>query len=367
MIDPKTLSEFDLPHLRVGLYGDCNFRCTYCPPWGENGYRIGANLDRAQLMIALHALAAHGFRIVKFSGGEPTLRRDLMQIIEASSHLFDEVRLITNGWNLARIGRGLQDTGLAMVELSIDAVEDSLFDRITQTKGHLSSVLRGLSLCRELGIAVQLNMVVMQQNVHQVGPLIDLAERHGPTRLKLLELVYYEYPGIEFWKESFVDLGEIIPELERRADSVSWERPPGAFGTPMRVYEVANGSTIVVKDGKVGAVYADVCDGCPLFPCQDGLYGLSLTADGALKMCKHRPDLHISIRTGSSSEVDSAVAEIANRYRSAYYLADAWHPRLAEQQADNQIVKPDAAVMRWYQRTRSSRTVRGAQRGPADH
>jgi cyclic pyranopterin phosphate synthase len=367
MVDRKTLREFSLPHLRVGLYGDCNFRCTYCPPWGENDYRIGENLDSDQLMIALRALAAYGFRIVKFSGGEPTLRRDLIQIIETSSHLFHEVRLITNGWNLARIGPDLRNAGLAMVEVSIDAAEGSLFDQITQTKGRLRSVLEGLSLCRELGIAVQLNTVVMRQNLDQVGSLIDLVERHGPTRLKLLELVYYEYPGIDFWKHSFVDMGEIIPELERRASSVSWEKPPGAFGTPMRIYEVANGSTIVVKDGKLGAVYADVCDGCPLFPCQDGLYGLSLTADGSLKMCKHRPDLHISIKTGSSDEVNNAVMQIADRYRSAYYLTEGWRPELAEQRANTRIVEPDAAVMLWYQRARSSRTARGAQSGPDDH
>jgi cyclic pyranopterin phosphate synthase len=345
-----------LPHVRVGLYGDCNFRCTYCPPWGENSYHISSNQSLDELNKVLNVLAEKGFTVVKFTGGEPTLRRDLVQIVQIASRLFPEVRIITNGWNLTKIAHDLQRAGLDMVELSIDAAEDPLFDSITQTKGNLRKVIAGLELCLELGIAVQLNTVVMRQNLDQVDLLVDLIEHHGPVRLKLLELVYYEYPGLDYWKASFVDMGEVIPKLERRAAKTAWETPPGAFGTPMRVYSLVNGSSIVVKDGKLGAVYSDICDGCPLFPCQDGLYGLSLTADGLLKMCKHRPDLHIPVRAGEGRDmmagtVEEAVDEVVSRYKSAYFLKDGWRPQLTEHGATPTIVTPDAGVMKWYRRT----------------
>jgi molybdenum cofactor biosynthesis enzyme MoaA len=348
--------DYTLPHVRVGLYGDCNFRCTYCPPWGENSYHISSNQGLNELSDILGMLAEKGFTVVKFTGGEPTLRRELVQIVQLASGLFPEVRIITNGWNLTKIALDLQRAGLTMVELSIDAVEEGPFDSITQTKGNLRKVLGGLETCLELGIAAQLNMVVMRQNLDQVDRLIDLAEHHGQVRLKLLELVYYEYPGIDYWKASFVDMGELIPKVERRSVATSWETPPGAFGTPMRVYSLANGSSIVMKDGKLGAVYSDICNGCPLFPCQDGLYGLSLTADGLLKMCKHRPDLHIPVRTSkaggmAAGSLEEAVDEVVRRYKSAYFLKDGWHPRLTEQKAASEIVAPDEGVMKWYRRT----------------
>jgi len=348
--------DYTLPHVRVGLYGDCNFRCTYCPPWGENSYHISSNQSLDELSEVLGVLAEKGFTVVKFTGGEPTLRRELVQIVQIASRLFPEVRIITNGWNLTKVALDLQRAGLTMVELSIDAVEESLFDSITQTKGNLRKVIGGLETCLELGIAVQLNMVVMRQNLDQVDRLIDLIEHYGPVRLKLLELVYYEYPGIDYWKASFVDMEELIPKVERRSATTSWETPPGAFGTPMRVYSLANGSSIVMKDGKLGAVYSDICNGCPLFPCQDGLYGLSLTADGLLKMCKHRPDLHIPVRTSANHDmiagsIEEAVDEVVRRYKSAYFLKDGWHPRLTEQGTTSTVVTPDEGVMKWYRRT----------------
>ena len=344
-----------LPHLRVGLYGDCNFRCTYCPPWGENSYSIADNLSRDELSKVLRGLALKGFSVVKFTGGEPTLRRDIVEIVRIASELFTEVRLITNGWNLKKIGRSLANAGLDMVELSIDSLTTHSFDTITQTQGHLPKVLAGLELCLELGIAVQVNMVVMRPHIDQIDPMIDLIASRGPIRLKLLELVYYEYPGIDYWKANFIDMKEIIPRLEARAPDVTWETPPGAFGTPMRVYKFPNGSSIVVKDGKLGAVYAGICEGCPLFPCQDGLYGLSLTSDGMLKMCKHRPDLHVPvIHEGQASSVEKAVETVVRRYDSAYFLADGWQPSITEAHAEGHLVEPDDAVMRWYRRGRNT-------------
>jgi cyclic pyranopterin phosphate synthase len=287
---------------------------------------------------------------VKLTGGEPTLRRDIVDIVGATSEIFAEVRLITNGWNLAKTARHLAAAGLSMVELSIDSLDARGFDDVTQTRQWLPKVLAGLESCLDVGIEVQINMVVMRQNLDQINPMIDLIATRGPIRLKLLELVYYQYPGLDYWKDNFVEMREIIPRLAERASDVTWETPPGAFGTPMRVYQLQNGSSIVVKDGRLGAVYADVCDGCPLFPCQDGLYGLSLTSDGMLKMCKHRPDLHVKVPGRS---VEEAVAEVIHRYDSAYFLANGWEPGTTESRNETHIVPPDDAVLRWYRRSRS--------------
>lgn len=337
-----------LPHVRVSLYGDCNFRCTYCPPWGENSYEIADNLSFQDLKNLLQSLAEHGFKVVKVTGGEPTLRHDLIPVIEILSGLFSEVRLITNGWRLTRLSPQLARAGLKMVEISIDAMDEGMFDRITQTRRYFPRVLSGLDACLEAGIRVQVNMVVMRENLNQVIPMLEFAGRHGPIRVKLLELVYYEYPGIEFWRQNFVEMSEVVELVEQEAERADWERAPGAFGSPMRQYRLSNGSTVVVKDGRVGAVYAAMCAGCPVFPCQDGLYGLSLTADGLLKMCKHRPDLHVPVpHDATASEIDMAVETVLDRYRSAYFLTDGWHPTKLDTESNN-VVQPSEGIARWY-------------------
>jgi len=341
------------PHLRVGLIGECNFRCTYCPPWGENSYEVGKRISRSELFGVLRSLANAGFEVVKFTGGEPTLRRDLVDIVEEASGLFREVRLITNGWNLARLAPELARVGLAAVEVSLDAVDENLFDELTASKGKLPTVLNGMRRCLEMGIDVQLNMVVMKRNFDQIEEMLDLIENCGPMQLKLLELVYYEFPGQDFWLDQFVPTRKALPLILRRSHHASWSTPPGAFGTPMREFQLPNGSSVIVKDGGFGAVYADVCNGCPLFPCQDGLYGLSVTADGLLKMCKHRPDLHINALghdgdAASPESVDAAVRDIVERYRSSFFLADGWGMSKAAAHSPLRIIEPTSGVLRWY-------------------
>jgi cyclic pyranopterin phosphate synthase len=359
--------DLTLPHLRVSLFGNCNFRCTYCPPWGENSYELGDRLSRDGLESVLSAFAKVGFSVVKLTGGEPTLRSDLIEISALASEMFDEVRLITNGWKLPRIAPQLSAVGLDTVEVSLDAAEEALFDEITQTTGQFNAVRRGLEAVLEAGISLQINMVVMQSNRGHVAKMIDLAEELGDVSLKLLELVYYEYPGYEYWLRNYVDLAELLPILEERASSFEWLRPPGAFGSPMRVFRLNGGATVIVKDGAVGAVYADVCTGCRFHPCQDGLYGLSLTADGKAKMCKHRPDLNLDLsqplRDGATA-VDQAVATFAGRYRSAYYMKQGWNKALPQQHSERPSIEPTESVMRWYRLPRRPVEAGQAAREP---
>jgi GTP 3',8-cyclase len=344
----------DLPHLRVSVHGDCNFRCTYCPPWGENSYEIGRSLSTPELIRVFRSLSKHGFRVVKVTGGEPTLRRDVIDIVRIACELFEDVRIITNGWSLAKMAEDLAEAGLSAIEVSLDALDPQLFDSITQSKGMLPKVLEGVESSRHFGLAVQLNMVVMRKNLVEIERMIDFIEDTGAMTLKLLELVYYEYPGFDYWVRNFVDMLEVMPVLDGRSQEVEWLTPPGAFGTPMRIYHLANGSAVIVKDGSVGAVYASICEDCPLFPCQDGLYGLSLTSDGALKMCKHRPDLHLPLRRGQNTaadegdSIDAVVLEVVERYRSAYFLSNGWSPLRVEHTADAKLVEPTAGLLRWY-------------------
>jgi molybdenum cofactor biosynthesis enzyme MoaA len=213
-------------------------------------------------------------------------------------------------------------------------------------------------------------MVVMQSNRGHLTKMIDLAEELGNVSLKLLELVYYEYPGYEYWSENYVDLAELLPTLEERASTFEWLRPPGAFGSPMRVFRLSGGATVIVKDGAVGAVYADICADCRFHPCQDGLYGLSLTADGKAKMCKHRPDLNLDLSQpllDGTNAVDEAVAMFADRYRSAYYMKQGWNKALPAEHAGRPSIDATESVLRWYRTPkRPAEAGRAATSGQPD-
>ncbi|MDQ2902136.1 MAG: radical SAM protein [Chloroflexota bacterium] len=208
-----------LPHLRVSLYGDCNMRCIYCAPWGENGYTIAHNLDSASLKMILDRLSQMGFELVKFTGGEPTLRKDLTDIIQFSSTRFGETRIITNGWNLSTIVSNLRAGGLSSLEISMDAVDPASYARMTQTSPEMYHTLRaGIAAAKQLGFPIQINMVLMRQNFDQIEPMLALITEIGDVTLKILELVYYEYPGYEFWQRNFVSMDEVIPIVRQQSE-----------------------------------------------------------------------------------------------------------------------------------------------------
>jgi|GEM_PF-945793 len=357
----RSNSSLELPHLRVGLHGDCNMRCIYCPPWGENSYTIDDNLDTVSLERILTYLSEANFRVVKFTGGEPTLRKDLIDVVHFSSKLFPETRIITNGWNLSKIASNLKLAGLKIIEISLDAAEPTSYARMTQTSTTMYTAVReGIEECIRLGFPVQLNMVVTRPNFDQVVPMLHLVESFGNVTLKLLELVYYEYPGYQFWKDNFVSMDEVIPIVQSSSKGIDWAYPPGNVGSPMPSFALDNNAKVLVKDGIVGTTYANICDGCPVFPCQDGLYGLTLTTDGYLKMCKHRTDLHVPLfelqegrRIFTEQTMRRGIQEVASRYESLYFCdkgEGGWTPDIVEQHKAIALVQPTLKVLKWYRK-----------------
>jgi cyclic pyranopterin phosphate synthase len=357
----RSNSSVELPHLRISLHGNCNMRCIYCPPWGENSYTIDDNLDTCSLKSILSYLSEARFRVVKFTGGEPTLRKDLIDVVEFSSELFPETRIITNGWNLSKIASNLKLAGLKIIEISLDAAEPASYAKMTQTSTSMYAAVRtGIEECIGLGFPIQLNTVVTRQNFDQVVPMLRLVESFGNVTLKLLELVYYEYPGYQFWKDNYVSMDEVIPIVQSNSQGTDWVYPPGNVGSPMPGFALDNNTKVIVKDGVVGTTYAHICNSCSVFPCQDGLYGLTLTTDGYLKMCKHRTDLHVPLfelqegrRIFSEQTIQRGVQEIVSRYDSLYFREKGeggWTPDIVELHKAITLVQPAPKVLKWYRK-----------------
>jgi hypothetical protein len=91
----------------------------------------------------------------------------------------------------------------------------------------------------------------------------------------------------------------------------------GNYGIPMSEFKY-DGIYIRVKDTKKSSVYSPICNGCRYFLCQEGLYQLTLTSDGQLKMCRHRPDISINLSQKPYAEIKRHVRDFLNRH---YLLA----------------------------------------------
>jgi cyclic pyranopterin phosphate synthase len=152
--------------LRISLTDRCNFRCLYCMPAGGVPWLPGHDLlsDDEILEIVRAAARQHEIRRYKLTGGEPTLRPGLVDLVRKlrDSGEVDDLSMTTNGALLEKLAAPLRDAGLGRVTVSLDSLREGRFRQITRT-GDLSAVLRGLDRAEAAGFdAVKINCVVMR-------------------------------------------------------------------------------------------------------------------------------------------------------------------------------------------------------------
>lgn len=178
--------------LRVSLLDACNFACTYCvcedqpvPKKAEKAALSVCELTR--LIGSLHQIL--NLQTIRLTGGEPLLYPELTELIEGIRSLGSrDIRMTTNGFLLARKIEALKHAGLQSVNVSLDALDEACFFRMTGRSG-AARVMAGLLAAKDAGLDVKINTVVMRgENDCELLPLLDFAFRYGIT-IRFLELM----------------------------------------------------------------------------------------------------------------------------------------------------------------------------------
>jgi pyrroloquinoline quinone biosynthesis protein E len=169
----------------------CPLRCPYCSNPLELA-RASAELDTASWSRVFTEAAALGVLQVHFSGGEPLVRRDLVELVADAAKAGLYVNLITSGIRLDgyRIAR-LVDAGLEHVQLSLQDSDPASGDRIAGLAGAQQAKHQVAGLVREAGLPLTVNAVVHRQNLEHLEDIIDLAVALGADRLEVAHVQYY--------------------------------------------------------------------------------------------------------------------------------------------------------------------------------
>lgn len=320
------------PHLRVAVTPECNFNCVYCRAGGEGLPANGVLMNSGEIIEVVRIASEVGFKHLKITGGEPTLRKDLLSIISGCSKLesLEEVQLVTNGSALTKeYVQRLVDSGLDNITISLDAASRERFKEITE-RDRFEKVISGIYAAREAGLPVTINSVVMQRNKDEVEGLIEIA-RKTRSRLKLLDYMKVNGNG---WETEYLPFEQLRKDLEKRAEGVSWMYPPGGLGTPMPLFKI-NGTEVMVKDASIGTNYHETCNACMNYPCQDALISLRVTHDGKLKRCLIRDDNLVDVltplRRGDNEEVRKLILESYRIFEETKYQPNAWSPENEKQ------------------------------------
>ncbi len=250
-----------------------------------------------------------GIKKVKLTGGEPTIRRDIVKIVKRIRPYVIDLSLTTNGTAMYKLAEKLKEAGLDRVNISLDTLDRDKYKKITGFDV-LPQVLRGIEKSVKLFSPVKLNMVVMRDlNHEEIWDMIKYAAETG-TILQLIEIeAPRELEETEFFKRYFYPLKPLEEELEKRAVKIRERRMHRR-----KKYFIPQKHGIAEVE-VVRAMHNTIfCANCTR---------LRLTSDGHLKTCLLRRDDLIDIltplRNGASDGELIDLFKKAVRIREPYW------------------------------------------------
>jgi pyrroloquinoline quinone biosynthesis protein E len=184
----------DIAERPYALLAELTYRCPLHCPYCSNPVRSAdkGELDTAQWKRVIQEAAALGVLQIGFSGGEPLQRKDLEPLVLVARETGLYTNLITSGLGLTQSrARRLAESGLDNIQLSFQATEGELADRIAGVRNAHEQKLRAAELIQESGVALSLNVVLHRFNIDWIDQIIDFAEKLGATRLELANTQYY--------------------------------------------------------------------------------------------------------------------------------------------------------------------------------
>lgn len=257
-----------IDYLRVSVTERCNFRCRYCMPDKPFEWVPRENLLSYEELFAFIRIAIdNGVRKIRITGGEPTLREDLDQLIKMIHDYKSDLdlALTTNGYLLEGMAQKLKDAGLKRVNISLDSLDSVRLAFVTQ-RDVLDAILKGINKALEVGLKVKINAVAMK-GINDT----ELCDLLAFCKEKKIMIRFIEY--MENSHASTLIKGmrsdDILKELQKKYHFV---RVDSVDGGPARLYEMPDG----YRFGIIEPHKDDFCQTCNR---------LRLTAEGYLIPC----------------------------------------------------------------------------------
>ena len=261
--------------LRVSLTDRCNFRCFYCLPHGEPPIAPKEQmLSYEEIEYACEIFVSLGIEKIRLTGGEPMMRRDIETIIRKLAKLkpaLHDLALTTNGYFLPERARGLKESGLDRITISLDSLKRDVFKRMTGVDV-LDKVLAGIAAAKEAGLEpIKINAVIVRgHNEDEVADFAAFAREHD-VKMRFIEFMPLD-SGHEWSRADVVSGQEIRERISERFPLIRVEVARGS-DTSSR-YRFADGAPGEI--GIIAPVTEPFCGACSR---------IRLTADGQIRTC----------------------------------------------------------------------------------
>lgn len=302
-----------IDYLRLSVTDRCDLRCKYCRPREFDGYAEPANwLNFDEIRRVVGAFARMGVGHLRLTGGEPLLRRNIVELVQDLARLpgIDDLSLSTNATQLARHAAALKAAGLSRVNVSLDSLDKGCMQAVTG-RDALDAVMAGLMAARDAGLLpIKLNMVLMRGvNDHEVERMAAFCFEQGFI-LRLIEIMPMGQTGRD---ARYLPVDEILPRLVER-----FGLEPAALelgGGPARYWQTADGQGRI---GFITPVSQHFCATCNR---------VRLSVEGTLYLClgqEERVDLAPLLRGGASdAELSAAIRDAIELKPERHHFVEA--------------------------------------------
>jgi GTP 3',8-cyclase len=283
----------NIHYLRISLTDHCNLRCIYCMP-EDMAFRPSAEMMQDdEILLLTHLFADLGFDKIRLTGGEPTVRANIAEIVRsiAATPGINSLSLTTNGVLLSKLAGPLADAGLQRVNISLDTLDPVKFKRMTRW-GKLEDVWKGILAAEQAGLTpLKLNAVVVRgYNEEDTQDLARLTLDH-PWQVRFIEMM-------PFAGATDLQVGQRVAEAEIRAKIEQVLGPletvnGGKLDGEARLFHVSGAQGDI---GFISSVTVPFCASCAR---------ARLTADGVLRTCllrEHEINLLKPLRAGATQE-----------------------------------------------------------------
>ena len=281
----------NIHYLRISLTDRCNLRCVYCMP-EDMKFRPRAELMQdGELLQLVQLFTELGFDKFRLTGGEPTVRANLVELVRGIAHTpgVRSLSMTTNGLLLKQLSGPLAEAGLQRVYVSIDTLDPVKFKRLTRW-GDVSDVWAGIQAAEAAGLLpMKLNAVIVAgYNEDDVVELAALTREHD-WQMRFIEMMPFGDVA-EFQQAQVVTGQQMRDKIESRLGPLA-PVDGGRLDGEARLYRLQGGLGDV---GFISSVTEPFCASCTR---------ARLTADGKLRMCllrEYEMDLLTPLRSGAS-------------------------------------------------------------------
>jgi len=264
----------EINYLRISLTDRCNLRCVYCMPM--HGLTFVPNkelLTADELEKVVRAAVDAGFHKVRLTGGEPTLRQDIVEIVRRLANVdgVDQLVMTTNGYRLPYIAQDLAEAGLKRVNIHVDSLNKETIAKIMRL-GTYDKAWAGIEAAEQAGLTpIKLNAVITRGYNDNAAVEMARLTLNKPWQIRFIELMPFAGPT-EIQLEHYVSSDELKSWIEAELGPL-FQLNEGDLDGEARVYRLAGAEGTV---GFISPISNPYCDDCNR---------MRLTADGRLRMC----------------------------------------------------------------------------------